>query len=254
MKLTINGTNYEALSFQSRAKDSVWNNRESKAVTLAMTYTDAIALFVDDLQWSMEYVYTDENDIQQNVVIDLCDYAMAGPVTDNRDGTVTVKMGKYLQDELMLIPLSEPPKDHKEADVWREAIEVAMQSIENDQLALAASPLYPTWKDLVNAGTPIGYGFRFRHDGYLYKSQMQADHVPSEQWVPGVGTESMYIRIDETHAGTSDDPIPYNSNMVLENGLYYVQDGIVYLCVRDTVNPVYSMLSELVGIYVEAVV
>lgn len=31
------------------------------------------------------------------------------------------------------------------------------------------------------------------------------------------------------------------------------QDGVTYLCSRDTVNLVYNALSELVGIYVEVV-
>lgn len=30
----------------------------------------------------------------------------------------------------------------------------------------------------------------------------------------------------------------------------YSQDGVTYLCNRDTVNPVYNPLRELVGIYV----
>lgn len=35
------------------------------------------------------------------------------------------------------------------------------------------------------------------------------------------------------------------------DGKYYTQDGIVYVCTRDTVNPVYNNLADLVGIYVE---
>ena len=38
--------------------------------------------------------------------------------------------------------------------------------------------------------------------------------------------------------------------MALENGKYYSQDGVTYLCNRDTVNPVYNPLRELVGLYV----
>ena len=49
------------------------------------------------------------------------------------------------------------------------------------------------------------------------------------------------------------DPIPYASNMVLEQGKYYTQDGAVYRCIRDTVSPVYAALRELVGLYVEEV-
>ena len=66
-----------------------------------------------------------------------------------------------------------------------------------------------------------------------------------------MGTESLYTRIDEQHDGTKYDPIPYDGNMALVNGLYYTQGGVLYLCNRDTVNPVYHALSELVGQYVE---
>lgn len=36
-----------------------------------------------------------------------------------------------------------------------------------------------------------------------------------------------------------------------EAGLYYTQDGVTYLCTRDTGIAVYNDLSDLVGIYVE---
>ena len=48
-----------------------------------------------------------------------------------------------------------------------------------------------------------------------------------------------------------DDPIPYSGNMTLTAGLYYMQDWVIYKCTRDTGNPVYHALSELVGLYVE---
>ena len=66
-------------------------------------------------------------------------------------------------------------------------------------------------------------------------------------------TGCIYTRIDETHAGTPDDPIPYKGNMELVSGLYYSQDGVVYKCTRDTGIPVHNALADLVGIYVEAV-
>lgn len=59
----------------------------------------------------------------------------------------------------------------------------------------------------------------------------------------------MPVRIFE---GNKKEGIPYDGNMALVSGLYYRQDGVVYLCSGDTVSPVYSQLSELVGIYVEA--
>ena len=251
MIVKINGENYEALSIQPRAKDSAWDNRESRAITLEMTYAEAMALFVNDITWSTESTYMNEEGVENTIVADFSEFALAGPVTDNRDGTITVKMGKYLPDELMLIPLAESPKDHKQATVWRNAIETAMQTIEDDQVALAAAPLYPLWEVLVAANTAVEAGFRFYHEGRLYKAV--SAHTLSPEWVPGNGTESLYYRIDEAHTGTLEDPIPYDGNMALTAGLYYSQNGMIYLCDRDTGVPVYNALNDLVGIYVQVV-
>lgn len=251
MKIYVNGTEYQATAVQTRAKDTAWNDRSSKAITLEMTYADAMALFVDDIEWSVESVHTDENGNEVTSTNNYSDYALAGPVTDNRDGTITVKMGRYLKDEIMMIPLNEVPASHKAAQTWRNAIEVAMQSIEDDQLALAAAPLYPKWADMVVEGMAVEVGTRFRYGKDLYKALTA--HTLSEIWVPGVDTASLYVRIDEVHAGTADDPIPYNGNMELTNGLYYIQNNVMYLCNRDSGAPVYNALAELIGIYVEVV-
>lgn len=58
---------------------------------------------------------------------------------------------------------------------------------------------------------------------------------------------------DEEHDGAKYDPIPYEGNMELYAGKYYTQDGVLYRGTRDTSNPVYNALSELVGLYVEVV-
>lgn len=119
----------------------------------------------------------------------------------------------------------------------------------DDNTALRMRVFYPDWEDMIGQ-TVEKAGFRFKHGGNLYKT-IPANHTFQADWVPGVGTESLYTRIDETHAGTLDDPIPYNGNMALESGKYYSQNGLVYLCTRDTVNPVYNALADLVGLYVE---
>ena len=74
-----------------------------------------------------------------------------------------------------------------------------------------------------------------------------------EKHPPGEGTESLYTRIDEEHAGDKYDPIPYSGNMELEAGKYYTQDSVTYHCTTGTGQPVYHALAELVGIYVEVV-
>ena len=81
----------------------------------------------------------------------------------------------------------------------------------------------------------------------------RTSHTSQADWAPGTATAALWTRIDVTNAGTADDPIPYEGNMALENGKYYSQDGVVYRCTRDTGNPVFQALGELVGLYVEAV-
>ena len=119
----------------------------------------------------------------------------------------------------------------------------------DDNTALRMREFYPEWKDLI--GTTVDKaGFKFTHGGELYKT-IPEQHTFQADWARGEGTESIYTRIDESHAGTLSDPIPYSGNMALEAGKYYSQSGAVYLCTRDTVNPVYNALADLVGIYVE---
>ena len=78
-------------------------------------------------------------------------------------------------------------------------------------------------------------------------------HTSQTGWEPSTDTASLWTEICESHDGTLADPIPYDGNMALESGKYYIQDYTIYLCTRDTGNPVYNALSELVGIYVETV-
>ena len=136
-----------------------------------------------------------------------------------------------------------------EARKLRPIIEQAMQSIDGND-ALTARSMYPTFESII--GKTVKHGFKFTHGGKLWKTE-QPEMTIQEHYVPGTGTESLYSEVCESHAGTLEDPIPYNGNMALESGKYYSQDGKVYRCTRDTGNPVYNALSELVGLYVEEV-
>lgn len=106
---------------------------------------------------------------------------------------------------------------------------------------------YPEWAE----GQSYTVGHKLLYGGSLYKV-IQA-HTSQAGWKPGVGTESLFSRIDETHDGTKYDPIPYNGNMELFAGKYYTQSGQTYHCTRDTGTAVFHPLAELVGIYVEVV-
>lgn len=117
----------------------------------------------------------------------------------------------------------------------------------DDVTAYRMKDFYPAYE----VGKAYAAGDKFIYAGELYRV-LQA-HTSQESWTPGVGTESLYVRINEQHDGTRYDPIPYNGNMALESGKYYTQGGVTYLCNRDTGIAVYQPLADLVGVYVEEV-
>lgn len=117
----------------------------------------------------------------------------------------------------------------------------------DDATAYRMREFYPEWAE----GQSYTVGHKLLYGGSLYKV-IQA-HTSQAGWKPGVGTESLFTRIDETHDGTKYDPIPYNGNMELLSGKYYTQSGQTYHCTRDTGTAVFHPLAELVGIYVEIV-
>ena len=135
-----------------------------------------------------------------------------------------------------------------EALMYRKHIQAAVQSLPVES-AIEVKTLYPTWEELVKLGqVESEVGYKFVHEDNLYVC-VHANPTFQADWVPGNGTEALYTRIDESHAGTEEDPIPYEGNMVLEKGKCYIQDGVVYQCVRDTINPVYHALKDLLGLY-----
>lgn len=89
-----------------RMADKEWDNRETKAITLEMDYATANKLFIDSVIWSivMEHPVEikeidDEGNTTTKTIIeteefDNSEYSLAGDITDHRDGTLTVKMGK----------------------------------------------------------------------------------------------------------------------------------------------------------------
>ena len=127
---------------------------------------------------------------------------------------------------------------------YRRNIETAVQSL-NGNTAWEMLSFYPEWAE----NTEYTIGYKVHRGGRLWRC-LQA-HTSQAGWEPSTATASIWEEICESHSGTLEDPIPYNGNMALESGKYYSQDGKVYRCTRDTGNPVYNALSELVGLYVE---
>lgn len=106
----IGGTEYPA-AINGKLADREWDGRDSKAITLTMGYSEAVTLFVNGIAWSIvqreSVPVLDENGqptgetTEQVSEFDNSDYSVAGSITDNRNGTVTCKMGRPTETETL---------------------------------------------------------------------------------------------------------------------------------------------------------
>lgn len=137
----------------------------------------------------------------------------------------------------------------------REMNDLALNAVD----ALEVADWFPTWgvDEGFREGETIKKNTKFQYEGKLFACLQ--DHTIMPHYYPSINTASLYVEVTPEYTdageemGTLENPIEYNGNMVLENGKYYSQDGVTYLCNRDTINPVYHALKDLVGIYVEVV-
>ncbi len=116
----------------------------------------------------------------------------------------------------------------------------------DDSTALRMKSFYPEWA--VNVSYAVGN--KVRHGNRLYR--VVQSHTSQEGWEPGT-VPALWEQIDENYEGTLADPVPYSGSMALENGKHYLENSIFYKCIRDTGNPVYNNLADLVGVYVQEV-
>lgn len=116
----VNETLYPA-TIDGQMQDYTWDNRETKTITMQGTYDEIVGLFKDGTPWSivMKEEVQKRNDDgslvldkagnpvteEQTSEWDNSEFSMSGPITDNRDGTVSIKMGKPtdLEDAMELL-------------------------------------------------------------------------------------------------------------------------------------------------------
>lgn len=83
--------------------------------------------------------------------------------------------------------------------------------------------------------------------------RVRQTHTPLEVYPPSLATASLYEAIDKEHSGEVDDPIPYTPQMEIFAGRYYIEDGVIYRCTRNSEVALSHNLSALLGLYVEEV-
>lgn len=123
--IKVNDTLYPA-TIDGRIADYEWNRRDTKSITLTMTYSEVLALLPDNTPWSIvqkdivqKYdengkllVDADGNPVTEEITteFDNSEYTMSGVIRDNRNGTVTIKMGKLTEIESILSELESEVK------------------------------------------------------------------------------------------------------------------------------------------------
>lgn len=245
--IKVNNTEYPAI-ITGEHKDRTWGEREVKNIRLTMTATDAAALLPDNTPWSIvqrdtvpKYDEQGQPTGETEEVVNEWDnsaYSLSGAITDHRDDTVSIKMGKPTETELSaatvtaLVGQSITPQ---RAARLRPMIEQASASL-SDGEAAKSPELFPRWADHI--GETVKPGDR-RSDMdesgvlHVYRVNKGQGHTTQENWPPH-STPAMWTIINVDHVGTQDDPIPAARGMEYEYGLYYKdpEDTKLYKCER----------------------
>lgn len=245
--IKVNNTEYPA-EINGNPKDRSWGDRGTKTVTLTMTSAEVAALLTDNTPWSIVLRETlDVLDDQgqptgetKEVVneYDNSDYSLSGDLTDHRNGTVSIKMGKPTETENAVgavVALTGEVVTMARAVELRPMIEQAAKSL-TDAEAAKSPELVARWADHI--GEAVAPGDRMSdadNNGVLHVYRVNDGHGHTTQadWPPH-STPAMWTIIDLEHAGTQDDPIPAARGMEYTYGLYYKdpEDTKLYLCER----------------------
>ena len=114
------------------------------------------------------------------------------------------------------------------------------------QESLELAAYFPKWAQ--DQFMPVGY--KVSYEGSLY--EVIQEHTSQADWTPNV-TPSLFKVVQVEATGTIDDPIEWEQGMELFNGLYYTDNGVKYICNRDSGMGMVYDLANLVGLYVEVV-
>ena len=105
---------------------------------------------------------------------------------------------------------------------------------------------YHKWKE----GEDMPIGYKVSYEGSLFEV-LQA-HISQADWTPREA-KSLFKVVQIEAVGTEDDTIAWEQGMVLEEGKFYIDNGVKYKCVRNSGNALWYSLDVLVGNYVEIV-
>ena len=160
---------------------------------------------------------------------------------------------EYIPDENESVNIKYEPYTEEVVNKIKQLLQTQVEQ-QSDEQALENIELFPTWQSKI--GQQVEQGDRLYFDDKLFK--VLQTHVVQDNWKPGIDTASLYTQVtlieenNGSETGTIDNPIVYETNMELIEGKYYIDDGVIYLCMRP-IAASYWPLRDLVGNYVEEV-
>ena len=114
--LKVNGQEHPVTHI-SKYQDGDWGGRSTQTLYLTMTHDEAAALLPDNTPWSIvqrdtvpKYDSDGQPTGETEEVVNEWDnsaYSLSGAITDHRDGTVSIKMGKPTEAETLRAQLAE---------------------------------------------------------------------------------------------------------------------------------------------------
>lgn len=175
---------------------------------------------------------------------------------DSYEGYTVIDEFGYKMDNqdktIYRITLSKLKEEEPEGGLTQEqsfAIACAIPLMTNDQILQCVSVL-PEWKSFIGGKMEANQRFQFNKEAWESRQEIS---VVLEGQEPGISTAALYQRIEGSHAGTQEDPIPYSQLMTVYKDKYYIEDEIIYKCTRDSEQPLYATCASLVGNYFEKV-
>lgn len=256
-KIKINRKTFPLLASTAQQEELAGHRRDVVTLTIEATYAEAAENFVEGVTFTivddggMEYIHEE--------------YPTPGSITDNRDGTVVIKMGaaktkeQDLEDKAaaaeatVVAVVGAPVSDVAAA---RAVVEAGAATFSDGE---AAKVPYMSKKWVVGETVEPGDRRYYEPTGRLYKVRDGQGHTTQADWTPDK-TPAMWAVVDVEHAGTVEDPIPAARGMEYEYGKVYLdqEDGKTYICKRigeadgGVINLQY-LPHELIGQYFEAV-
>ncbi len=256
MQIKINSLTFPLLASTGSQEVMLGHKRDVVTLTIEASYADAVGNFVEGVAFTivdddgMEYVHDE--------------YPTPGAITDNRDGTVVVKMGaantkeqdlenKVAAAEATVIAVVGAPVS--DVAVARAVIEAGAATLSDDD---AAKVPYMSKKWVVGEAVEPGDRRYYEPTELLYKVRDGQGHTTQADWTPDK-TPAMWAVVDVEHTGTVEDPIPAVRGMEYEYGKVYLdqEDGKTYICKRTGEAEggkitLHYLPHELLGQYFEA--